>query len=896
MKTSLTKRWIIFGLMALFSLALLAVYGIPLGLDLKGGKRFVLVIDEEQLEENIVQNLSTNKMDKAEFDEIVEEQKTEASKQILTVIRNRIDQSGTKEPNVFEQKVGKERRIVVELPGVKDEDVEGIEELLTRQAILEFRGVDLKNDELTQSILDGENVPPGYKVVNRKQGSFEGRYLKPLSAKEWLEDASAMEKFGITGSTVDEVQLALDNRNVKKAIRESTTSFKRTAKSDLLLQPERIEDTGELLYSPTYVEVQSRMGGQGVKNARTEIAKGAPEVILEFEGDARRQWGDVTTLFAPNGEASGNRTDAAGRSIGRQLGVVLDGTLYSAPVIRQPILGGVASISGNFTQKEADQLSLVLRAGAFPAPVEIERNTTISPSLGKDAIRSGATALLIGSIFILLFMLFYYHLAGVAVNLALIADVLLLPLGMFVAGGVLSIFSHQPGAGTSAGLPVLTLPGIAGLVLVIGMAVDANVLIFERIREEQAAGKRFVSAVVGGFDKAFSTILDANVTTMIVAIILYIYGSGPIRGFAVTLTAGILVSVYTALIFTRMIFDHLAQNPKRERVSMLSIMKNANYDFLSKRKLAAIVSIAVIGLSWILFAVKGADNFGIDFRGGRSVQYTIAQGELPEVGAVRKALGDKGIKDATILVSKGSDGSTLDLRLPAAEGVDLGGLKKDNDATIAAAPKDPILDTLKGAFPGLAFKQAANDVIGPQIGSELRRKGLISLLLALIGIVIYISFRFEFAFAMGAIAALVHDVAITIGLFCLFGAQLSAPIIAALLTVVGYSVNDTIVVFDRIREDWLLDKQGDRATVANLAINRTLSRTILTSVTTLITVVMLLLFGGGAIRDFALCLTIGVLIGTYSSVFVATPVMLFFKKRFAERAAPAPASGKKATA
>jgi len=898
MKTSLKRRWIYFIIMVLFSLALVFVYGITRGLDLQGGKRFVLSIDEQVLEETIKTELAKEGVtDASEFKARFAEEKEGASKQILTIIENRINQSGTKEPNVFEQKEGTERRIVVELPGVKEGDVKDLEDLLTRQAKLEFRGVDLNNRSLVRAILDENDPPPGYKVVKRKKSGSDRDFLMEWTDRDWKENPDVAATFGvdIDPETKLTVEDSLTTRAFKEKMAKSIQGFKSTAKSDLMLQKETIPSSGETVYQPYYIEVKPRMGGEGVKNAKIENQQGEVQVLLSFDDVGRKDFGNVTTGFGPNGvdtelEDGNNLTETVTRNgqevqvpVGRGLAVVLDGTLYSAPRINEPILGGTAQITGDFSLDEATQLSLVLRSGAFRAPVEIQRNSTISPSLGDSAIRSGAFALILGSICILLFMLVYYRLAGVAVNLALLADLLLLPLGMFLAGGFLSIFSHQPGSGSGTGLPVLTLPGIAGLVLVIGMAVDANVLIFERIREEQAAGKRFVSAVSGGFDKAFSTILDANVTTLIVAIILYIYGSGPIRGFAVMLTAGIVVSVYTALVFTRMIFDHLAKDTSRERITMMSIMDNANFDFLSKRKIAAICSILLIGGTWAVFMMKGADNFGIDFRGGRTVQYSVVDGDLPETDDVRSMLAEKGYEEATILISRG-DVDTLDLRIPSAEGETMD------------AKENPITGFLAAKYPDKTFKLEGNDTIGPQIGQELRKKGLISLLLALIGIVIYISFRFEFAFAMGAITALLHDVLITIGLFCLFGRQLSAPIIGALLTVVGYSVNDTIVVFDRIREDWLLDKQTPRDKLANISINRTLSRTILTSVTTLITVIMLLIFGGGAINDFALCLTIGVLVGTYSSVYVATPVMLFFKKHFSKKAAPAPTTRKKATA
>ena len=399
------------------------------------------------------------------------------------------------------------------------------------------------------------------------------------------------------------------------------------------------------------------------------------------------------------------------------------------------------------------------------------------------------------------------------------------------------------------------------------MAVDANVLIFERIREEQTAGKRFRSAVDAGYDKAFSTIFDANLTTLITAVILFWQGSGPIRGFAVTLSAGIIVSMYVALVVTRMFFDILATSTRIDHIKMLSLLKNTKIDFLGKRYIAAGLSLAVILGSWAMFFTKGQGNFGVDFTGGAALTFAADPAKAPPTDEIRAFLDESGVTGAHIQYQKEMAGDRREAR-----GRILRGQGRLRGRRTGRAARGGTLQRRR------ADPSCKRDSVGPQVGKELRRKGVMSIVWALVGIVIYISLRFEFGFAIGAIVALVHDVLVTVGLYCLFGRQLSLPIVAALLTIVGYSVNDTIVVFDRIREDKGLYRDKKYTEIANLSINQTLSRTLLTSITTLLTVVMLLVFGGGAINDFALALFIGILVGTYSSVFVATPVTLLWHR------------------
>jgi SecD/SecF fusion protein len=463
-------------------------------------------------------------------------------------------------------------------------------------------------------------------------------------------------------------------------------------------------------------------------------------------------------------------------------------------------------------------------------------------------------------------MLIYYMYCGVIANIALICNFILLPAGMAVAGGLLGVFVRDPGASSSLiKLPVLTLPGIAGIVLSVGMAVDANVLIYERIREEFALGKSARAAVTAGYSRAFLAIFDSNLTTLLTGVILFIFGSGPIRGFAITLSAGLIVSMYTALVVTRMVFNATVPEARVKPYRMLQMIKSPSLDFLSKGKAAIIFSVAVIVLTWGVFAVKvNRDRnavLGVDFTGGAAI--TLSYAEKVDLATVRKALQDGGISDAGVQYQ-----STLD----NTEGTLL--VKSSFDTINGESVAKLTQKALDDAMPEKQFKVIGDESIGPAVGRDLRRDAVRALIISFIGIVIYITLRFQFGFALGAIIALIHDVLITFGIFILLGRQVNLTTVAALLTIVGYSINDTIVTFDRIRETMLLDQRSSFKDIANRAINQTLSRILLTTLTTMLAVFALLIFGGGAIRDFALALMIGMVFGTYSSLFIATPLTI----------------------
>ena len=809
-KPSIWKWLILVGLVA-WSLATVLPLDekITLGLDLQGGTSFILEVDVSELDED---------------------QRRDAPDRALEVIRNRVDALGGTEPIIYLEP--QTRRIVVQIPGLAEEDYERAVANLKRAAFLEFKLVHEENDKYVDALFAGGEAPLGYKLV-----------------------ASGTERFLVRDEAGTPAGLT------EADLYKTRRSFKAPPNAELMLI--EAERAGTMVYTPVYVERRRQLTGQHVANAgvQQDTSKLVPSyvVTLEFEGEGKERFSRLTADYSPRGDR--NPAD-----VGRRLGVILDGTLYSAPVLRVPIYTGRAQIEGQFSYEEAQDLALVIRAGSLPAPVEIIEERRVDPTLGRASISSGKRAVILGGIAVLVFMPIYYLLAGAVADVALLLDLVLLPLGMMVAAGLMSLFT---GSGTWAGpvgLPTLTLAGIAGIVLTMGMAVDANVLIYERIREEQWAGKRFRSAIDAGYEKVFSTIFDANFTTLLTAVILFWQGSGPIRGFAITLSAGILVSMYVALVVTRMCFDLIGATTGINRIRMLSLLKDTAIDFIRMKKVAAVLSAVVILGSWAVFVGKGRANFGVDFTGGHASTYEIVSAEqAPTAQELREVLGRQGLA-AQVQIQRA---------IEAAEGADTAEYLK---ITVPNEQREQLDEAVRGAFGEdvLAFKQA--DSVGSQIGSELRKKGVMSIVWALVGIVVYISFRFEFGFAMGAIVALVHDVLVTVGVFCLLGRELSLPIVAALLTIVGYSVNDTIVIFDRIREDLKLHKGKPYVDIANLSINQTLNRTLLTSLTTLLTVIMLLVFGGGAIHDFALTLFIGILVGTYSSVFIATPVALFWHR------------------
>jgi len=574
------------------------------------------------------------------------------------------------------------------------------------------------------------------------------------------------------------------------------------------------------------VEKKPKMGLTGKNITQAGVGRdpmsNMPQIDFVLDSDGGAKFAQVTR-----------------ESVGQQLAIVLDGELYSAPVIQSEIPSGRGVINGQFTPEEAYELANVLE-NPLETPVKILAESRVDPSLGKDSIRSGIISSLIGTVAVVLFMLVYYMFAGVVANLALMLNIVIL-------------FGVMCSVGTT-----LTIPGIAGIVLTIGMAVDANVLIYERIREELAAGKSIRGAIAAGYDKAFGTIFDSNLTTLISSVILIFMGTGPVKGFGVTLTIGICVSMFTALVVTRLIFDWLLDKGWIKSVNMLHLVKGAHYDFMKWAKMAFAISWSIIIVGCGYGAYRGMDVFGVDFVGGDDLKLRFAE-KIPDKD-IREAVANLGVREATIQYQRDSS---------------VGG-KENLRIAVPFEKAAPIEAGLQKQFPQAKFERMSLEAVGPIVGKEILKTAFLSSLLALFGILIYVAMRYEFSFAVGAVISIIHDVFMTIGCFCLTGRQFSAPMVAAILTIIGFSINDTIVIFDRIREDLKLGTRGTFTEVMNKALNQTLSRTIITSGTVFLATMSLYLFGGGVINDFAYTFLVGIVTGTYSSIYIASALVLWW--------------------
>ncbi|MBR1920933.1 MAG: protein translocase subunit SecF [Kiritimatiellae bacterium] len=543
----------------------------------------------------------------------------------------------------------------------------------------------------------------------------------------------------------------------------------------------------------------------------------------------------------------------------------------------QSEIGANGQITGRFDGPAAQKLAAELNAGALPAPMKILAESSVSPTVGEDAKQAGIVAACLGFCLVAVFMFIYYWATGLVADVALFLDIALLPTALVFVANILGVFAHDPsmGGGGSMQLPVLTMPGIAGLVLSLGMAVDANVLIFERVREEFAAGRVAGEAIKNGYGRAFTAIFDSNLTTIITGVILFVVGTGPVRGFAITLTAGVVISMFTAVVVTRLVLDHCVEPGRAKPFRMMQFFKKPSFDFVRLSKYTVGGSFLFIAVALAVFAVRFLNNkasvLAVDLTGGTSIVYNLKQDAKPSVAEVRAALNDfdnatviqyqEGVGDTTLLVKTGETAETKK------------GSQVENKDVGAHVTK-----LLQAAFPQAEFATASVDEVGSMVGADLKKSGTYAVLFSLVAILLYVGFRFQFGFGLGALVALAHDALISLGVFSLCGRQVSLIVITALLTIIGYSVNDTVVVFDRIREQLRHDRRMTFAELCNSAINACLGRTVITSVTTFFAVLALFAFGDGSIWDFALTMLIGVVAGTYSSVFIATPVMMWWYK------------------
>jgi SecD/SecF fusion protein len=594
---------------------------------------------------------------------------------------------------------------------------------------------------------------------------------------------------------------------------------------------------------------------KGVKQTERYLVKKRPEMVggVQRAIRTRDNIGRPEIQFTLESKEAEIFARVTRENVGHQLAIVLDGELQTAPRINSPIEAGNGVIEGDYSDKDAEALANVLE-NPLKTPVHIIFTSAVDPSLGKDSIKSGIKASLYGIIAVAAFMAVYYFLAGLIADVALIINVIIL-LGVMCSVGT-----------------TLTLPGIAGVVLTIGMAVDANVLIFERIREESAKGKSLRGAVQAGYDRAFGTIFDSHVTTLISSVILIFMGTGSVKGFGVSLTIGVAASLFTALVVTRLIFDFLIFKNIIKSVPMLHLIPSTlKINFM---KLAVPAFIA----SWLLIAagigygafVRGHNVFGVEFVGGETVTLDFDQQHKVGVDELRKKASE--VSGSEVVVGYQRDFSTatdtlrVTTRLPEKSG------------TQAANVSAKVVDELRKDFPEARFTVSSMDSVGPTVGREIQETAILASLLAMFGILVYVAFRYEFSFAVGAVVAIIHDVLMTLGIYFLSGRELNATTVAAVLTIIGFSINDTIVIFDRIREDLRLGVRGTFKEVVNQALNQTLSRTLITSGTVFIATMSLYIFGGGVINDFAFTFLIGIITGTYSSIYIASALVLWWHK------------------
>ena len=771
----------------------------------------------------------------------------------FNVLRNRIDRFGVTQPSI--QKLGNSGRILVELPGVKEP--ERVRKLLQGTASLEFWET-FTNQEISgylaeanaklAEILSGNETPaPAEAEAEEAKPEGEGSVLDAEIAQNQSSDAD-LEAYK------KQNPLFAVKVNRYLAMPQIAEIFPAEFIPMWSVKPSEMFDSDNIFeliaIKSTSRNGKAKLDGGVVTDARVVYdhgTNGEPSVSMSMNAEGANIWARMT-----------------GDNVGRQIAIVLDGMVYSYPNVNSAITGGQSSITGHFTPDEATDLVNVLKSGKLPAPATIIQEQVVGPSLGAKSIKAGMISFLIAFLLVLLYMIFFYQGAGVAADIALLCNVLLL-FGVLVSFGA-----------------VLTLPGIAGLVLTMGMAVDANVIIYERIKEELAAGKGLSKAVADGYKNAYSAIIDGQVTTLLTGIVLFIFGSGPVQGFATTLIIGIITSVLTSIFITRLIFDDRIKKGKNitfENSLTRNFLKNTHFDFISARKVSYIVSGVLILISLVSIFTKGF-TYGVDFTGGRTyvVRFDkpvtaeeIRQAAIAEFdGAVEvKQFGGESQMKITTQYKNDEESSDVDAEVE-------GKLYK---ALIPFFAEKMSIDEFKSTL-GNPNGIISSDKVGPTIANDIKRDAVIAVILALMVIFAYIAFRFKgWTWGLGGVVSLAHTAIIVIGFFSLFSGILpfnldvDQTFIAAILTIIGYAINDNVVIFDRIREYRTLHPNTDIKTNTNLALNATLTRTVNTSVSTLVTMLAIAIWGGESIRGLAVALILGILIGTYASIFIGTPVM-----------------------
>ena len=814
----------------------------------------------------------------------------------FNVLRQRIDRFGVVQPNI--QKLGN-GRILVELPGIKEPA--RVRKLLQGSANLEFwETYDL--NEIVNNISDANKV-----LATLQAGGGKTVAAKDSTAAKGTAPDKATAKKASSLSSVDSLKAALQKKANTAAVTDSTKVTEKSRKENPLFAILQLNaQGGQVGRGPVVGYAHSKDTAQindyfktkqvketlprdlglrwGVKaiDKKGEIFQlyaikvtnrdgHAPlggDVITDARADFAQTSAYANVSMSMNQEGSKTWARMTKDNIGKSIAIALDGYIYSAPTVNGEITGGSSQITGNFTVEEAKDLANTLKSGKMPAPARIVQENIVGPSLGKEAINNGLISFIIAFILVLLYMILYYGVVpGLIADLALLAN-------MFFLFGVLASFGA-----------VLTLPGIAGIVLTLGMAVDANVLMYERIREEMNKGKTMKKAIDDGIGHALSAIIDSNVTSVITAVILIYFGTGPIKGFAVTEIIGVLTSFFTSVFLTRYMLYLYANHESAKEISFITGVtknwfKDTKVDFMGIRKWLYGLSAAMIVISCISFATRGF-SLGVDFSGGRN--YVVSFDQPVSTEKVRSLLANAFDGDMPQVITIGSDNQ---VRIATKYKIDNNASTIDNE--IEGKLYDNLKPLLKGSVTKAEFIKEnikSSQKVGPTVADDIKRSAVWAVIFAIFGIGLYIFIRFrEWGYALGAIVSLAHDAIITLGLFSLlygflpFSMEIDQAFIAAILTVIGYSVHDTVINYDRIRENVLLFPKRDRISLINLSVNEMLGRTFSTTMTVILTLTAMFIFGGETIRGFIFAMLFGIFIGTYSSVFIASPITVEMEK------------------
>jgi SecD/SecF fusion protein len=820
--------------------------------------------------------------------EVVRAETEDAIDRSFNILRTRIDKFGVTSPNIQRQQgTG---RIIIELPGVDNPD--RVRRLLQGTAKLEFwetfeSGEVLERIfEVNKFLADKQKLESGNKTGSAKakdSSAVAPGATEKAAENDLLKQLAAAD----TASATDTGELSMDQARrenplfnvLSPAIFQGEDGSTRAMEGPVV-GTSNVRDTAKVnaifasnevrALLPRNLKLMWTVKGRGEGNKFIDlvaIKTRSNDERAPLEGDvitdARESidnFGQVEVSMTMNAEGAKTWRRLTADNLERSIAIVLDDYVYSYPNVKSEISGGMSSISGNFTPEEAKDLANILKAGKLPAPARIVEEAIVGPSLGAEAIQAGLISIIGGLLLVLLFMVVYYAKAGIVANVALFANI------FFIFGVLASLQA------------VLTLPGIAGIVLTIGMAVDANVLIFERIREELAKGKALRLGIIDGFKNSYSSIIDANVTTLLTGIILYSFGTGPIRGFATTLIVGILTSLFCALFITRLIIDWYVNKEKPMTFgtpSSLKMFTNLNIDFLSRRKMWYAISGVVIAAGLVSMFTQGF-NLGVDFKGGRSYVVEFADGKTST--ELRSALTET-LGSAPEVKTFGSD---TKFKITTSYKIAENGEEIDNEVAMKLYEGLSTIMTNKIDFETFkAERILSSQKVGPTIADDIKASAIMSIIFSLVIIFVYILIRFrKWNYALGASLALLHDILFVLAIFSLiwpimpFSMEIDQAFIAALLTIVGYSINDTVVVYDRLREDLSLHHGGDDEKVINGAVNSTFSRTTITALTTILVVFVLFLFGGEVIKGFTFALLIGLVVGTYSSIFIASAIVL----------------------